>query len=106
MAAAPTMKATAMTGMRRARPPISDSLVSPVVWTIAPAQRKSRALNRAWLTRWYIAPATPSGVAGGEADREHAHLRDGVVGEQALEVVLGQRDSAPRHDGRDRPDDQ
>ncbi len=52
MDAAPITNATARTGMRRARPPMSDSFVSPVRCRMAPAHRNSSDLNRAWLTRW------------------------------------------------------
>ena len=51
IAAAPSTKPAVMTGIRRARPPISDSLVAPVRCTIAPAHRNSSGLNSALLIR-------------------------------------------------------
>ena len=52
MATAPTRKHAAVHGMRFISPPSASMLRVPVACSTAPAPRKSRLLNAAWLTAW------------------------------------------------------
>ena len=49
IAAEPTRKHAAVQGIRLMSPPIPSMLRVPVAWTTAPAPRKRRVLNAAWL---------------------------------------------------------
>ena len=59
MATAPTTTAPATQGIRFARPPRRSISRVPVACKTAPAPRKSRPLNIAWLTTCKSAPESP-----------------------------------------------
>ena len=97
----PTRKANAVRGMRWIRPPRCSMSRSPVAVSTAPAPKNSRLLNSEWLNTWNSAAVSASAAAQAmplaaerqretEADEDDADVLDGVIGEQALEVVLHQ----------------
>ncbi len=47
-----TRNVMCVTGMCLRKPPISAISLLCTVWMMAPAPRKSRALNMAWVKRW------------------------------------------------------
>ena len=73
-------------GMYLRRPPMWRMSCSPEQpWMTEPAPRKSSALKKAWVMRWNMPTAD---AADAEAHHHVAELRDGGVGEDALDVVL------------------
>ena len=91
----------------------------PAAWAAAPAPRNSRLLNRAWLSDVQQAAAEaqdghraqPVGQAEQpqpQAHQDDADVLDAVIGQQALQVVLGQgeqhaQDPGQRADRQQRP---
>ncbi len=63
MAAAPTRKRKAVSGMRRERPPSRSMSRVPQAWWTAPAPRNRSDLKVAWFTTWSAAPANPSSTS-------------------------------------------
>ena len=60
----PMIIAARTSGMRLPRPPIWRMSRVPTPWMTAPAQRKSRALKTAWLSRWnWLAKTPPAPIA-------------------------------------------
>jgi hypothetical protein len=63
-ASAPITNTFRTKGIREPRPPIFDMSRVPTAWITAPAARKSRALNTAWLSRWnWLAKKPPTPTA-------------------------------------------
>ena len=108
IAAAPIPKATAVTGIARARPPRRlRSRLPAADWT-EPAARNRADLNRAWLRVWNRAAVRATAASGGrpvaggeerdpDADQDDPDVLDAVEGEQALEVVLHERVQHAEH---------
>ena len=84
-------------GMYLRRPPILRMSCSPPTpWMTEPAPRKSRALKKAWVIRW----KTAGRVGGDSGGHEHvAQLGDRGVGEDALDVGLGDADGGGEEAG-------
>ena len=74
----------------------------PVSWSMMPAAMKSDALNVAWFSMWKIAATQRERAVQAEQQRDQAEMADRRVGEQALEVLLEDRDVGAEHE-RDEP---
>ena len=90
IASTATRKVTAVTGIRRARPPILQMSLVPSAWITLPAPRKSSVLNAAWVVRW-----KRPGRVSADAQREHhvPELADRGVREHPLDVILRDGDA-------------
>ena len=119
-ASAPIPTSAAVTGMRRARPPILSRSRSVVLRSTAPAPRKSRVLKAAWFTvcRSAATIRSPASVCvtgcgketgAAHADEDQPQVLGGGVGQQPLEVGRrhGLQDSVERgqstHDEHQQP---
>ena len=51
-ASEPTTNVQKVLGMYLRSPPMSDMLLECTAWIIAPAQRNSSDLKKAWVNRW------------------------------------------------------
>jgi len=75
IAAQPTRKAKAVSGMRWMSPPSRSMSRSPVAPSTAPAPKNSRLLNTEWLKTWSSAAVSASAAAAGIAFASNASAR-------------------------------